>query len=288
MYPELEVYLDARTVVDLSRAELNRNFPQLAKTLSFSEDQSDLPALLEKIGANVEAFFQYFPNTASVEEVRQDVRRSDGRLLNSAGGSYNYLMIISVAQEVGLNEYRTDRRGNESNPRGPAGGFMLTSKLVWHLVHFHPLYQADSQFRYLGQTSKPPAHVIAFAQNPRAAREVAEISIRDPKLSGRRIYILLQGLVWVDPTTFQIIRAHTDLLAPRYDVGLASDTTEIECAAIRFNAVGRSFWLPKEVVVTAVFRNYTYTNRHRYSDYRLFSVETQDKVHPPIPPKPPE
>jgi len=285
--PELQIYVGVKTVVDESPEELTQVFPELDKTLTFSEDQGELPSLLQKVGANVAEFFQYFPNTASVEEVRQDVLSSDGRVMKRTRGKYNYLMLAGKGGSIGLDEYRSDPKGNETTPQGPEGGFMLTTRCLWHLIHFYPGYQADSNFRYLGTCSKPKAYVVAFAQKPESAREVARVGIWDPDLAHQKILMLIQGIVWIDPDTYQIIRAHTELLAPRNDIGLSRNTTEIECAEEKFEAVSRSFWLPREALVTSVFRNYTYKNRHRYSDYRLFTVETQDKVNPPVQPKPP-
>lgn len=285
--PELQIYVGAKTVIDESPDELTAVFPELDNTLTFSQDQGELPSILRKVGENVAEFFQYFPNTASVEEVRQDVLSSDGRVMKRTRGKYNYLMLAGKGDSVALDEFRSDPKGNESAPRGPEGGFMLTTRCLWHLIHFYPAYQTDSNFRYLGLSSKPKAYVIAFAQRPDAAREVARVGVWDPDLAHQKILMLIQGIVWIDPDTYQIIRAHTELLRPRIDIGLSRNTTEIECAEEKFEGVSRSFWLPREALVTSVFRNYTYKNRHRYTDYRLFTVETQDKVNPPVPPKPP-
>jgi hypothetical protein len=50
--------------------------------------------------------------------------------------------------------------------------------------------------------------------------------------------------------------------------------------------MARSFWLPREVVVTSTYRNEVFRNRHRYTKYQLFTVESWDKVKVPLPPSP--
>jgi hypothetical protein len=281
---ELQMYVGVKTIADLSREELLGTYSELNKNLTFAQDESQLPEILQKVGENVRAFFQYFPNTASVEDVRQDVLRPDGRVVDRARGKYNYLMLVGTGHGIGLEEFRSDPRGNEAGLRGPARGFMLTSRCMWHLVHFHPVNLSGSRFRYLGMSTSPPAHVIAFAQKPEDAKEAAQIGVWDPDMAGRKLLMLIQGIVWVDPGNFQVLRMRTDLLAPRYDIGLSKDTTEIDFTEIQFPGVTQSFWLPREVVVTTVFRNHSFINRHRYSDYRLFTVESRDKINPPIPP----
>ncbi len=287
LMPELQAYVGARSVVDLSPAELLRSYPELKNNLIPAPEESELPGILRRVGENVELFFRHLPNTTSVEDVRQEVRRSDGSVVSRSSSRFDYLMLSGYGDSVGLDEFRTNRRGEETGPLGPASGFMFTSSCVWHLVHLHPKHQAESRFRYIGKTSKPEAHVIAFAQKPEDAKQVAQIGVWGAESLRYEIAILIQGIAWVDAATFQVVRARTDLLAARTDIGLARDTTEIECAEIHFEGMERTFWLPREVTVTSAFRNFVYSNRHRYSGYRIFSVETWEKINPPVKPEPP-
>jgi hypothetical protein len=94
--------------------------------------------------------------------------------------------------------------------------------------------------------------------------------------------LLVQGIAWVDPDTFQIIRMRTNLLATDHPVALREQTTDIRFSEVRFDGVPQSFWLPFEVLVSwRVGGGITYLNRHRYSDYRLFTVESYDKINQP-------
>jgi tryptophan-rich sensory protein len=68
----------------------------------------------------------------------------------------------------------------------------------------------------------------------------------------------------------------TDLLAPRPEILLERQTSEIELGEVRFDTVPRPLWLPRKVVVTAVWQHLFYRNEHRYSDYKIFSVETRE------------
>jgi hypothetical protein len=91
-----------------------------------------------------------------------------------------------------------------------------------------------------------------------------------------------QGLVWIDPHSFEIVRMRTDLLAPRNDVGLAKQTSEIWFSEVKFNTVSHPFWLPCEVVVTANWLGLVFRNRHQYSDYSVFVVESREKLNLPV------
>jgi len=69
----------------------------------------------------------------------------------------------------------------------------------------------------------------------------------------------------------------TDLLAPRDDIGLAKQTTEIEFGEVHLPRVSSPLWLPREVVVTTESKGRILRNRHHYSNYKLFAAESTIK-----------
>jgi len=73
----------------------------------------------------------------------------------------------------------------------------------------------------------------------------------------------------------------TDLLAPVLAVRLLRETTEVRFQEVRFPKTPAPLWLPQEVDVTIGLQDTTYTNRHHYSDYEMFSVTTNQQVSPP-------
>ena len=76
-----------------------------------------------------------------------------------------------------------------------------------------------------------------------------------------------------------------DLLAPRTDVGLEQHTTWVEFEEVRFDSASRTLWLPHEVRIVIVCKGWRFANRHGYSQYRLFSVESRDGDKKIISPK---
>ena len=282
---ERQRYAGVRSVVDWSPSELVKALPDL-KGMETAPSQEELPMLLQKVGENVVVFFRDFPNTTSVEKVRQE-RLLVGTISPDRVGpstsfpqvqeqTFHYLMLAGPQNKPmkGLQEYRTDNKGNPVNLQGTRNApSILTSGFVSSPIYFHPLHQDGSTFRYLGRQSieKRETYVVAFAQRPGATRLVAWVS------DGRKMAaVLLQGVAWIDPTTYQIIRMHTYLLAPRPDIHLEKQSTEIRFAEVHFKTIAGAFWLPEEVVVNVNFFGEVYRNTHRYSQFRLFNVETQE------------
>jgi hypothetical protein len=69
----------------------------------------------------------------------------------------------------------------------------------------------------------------------------------------------------------------TDLLKPLPKVRLVRQTTEIHYGEVHFKQIPLAFWLPREVTVTVQWKGRVFRNSHRYSDFRLFNVETREK-----------
>ena len=287
---ELEYYGKVKSVVDWSPSELVRALPEL-KGLTPAQSQEELGTILQKVGESVLAFFRDFPNTTSVEEIRQerflpskaiadsvapDTLEHTTPLPESQEQTFHYLMLPGPENRPmsGLQEYRTDNKGNRVNVRGMAKApSILTSGFVSSAIYFHPAHQNGSAFRYLGRqhSDKRETYVVAFAQRPVTTRLVEWVANGEKTAA-----VLLQGVAWIDPTTYQIIRMRTDLLAPRPDVHLERQSTEIRFAEVHLKTLPSAFWLPDEVVVNVSIFGETYRNTHRYSHFRLFKVETQE------------
>ena len=117
---------------------------------------------------------------------------------------------------------------------------------------------------------------VSFAQRPERARHASLINF-----GGRSGTVFLQGVAWIDPVTYGIMRMRTDILKEVGGTGLRKETTDVEYAVVTFKQGNRSMWLPQEVTVNGELRGYVFHNRHRYSDYRLFSVQTEEKPKSP-------
>lgn len=273
---DLLPYVNARTILDFSETEIKQAYREL-KDMEYGEDRKELPVWLQKVGKTVEALFSNLPKTSSLERISQE-RTEPGRT-EQLYQSRDYYYLISPQTEpvdIGFEEFRTGIKDDGLTSKEPIGSFFLSTGHATHPVYFHPLRQTESRFRYLGrqkmeQKSGRFAHILAFAQMPTAAGMIRHLDTGD-----QSVLILLQGIAWIDPDSFQIYRMHTELLVPRLDAGLEYQTTHIRFTAVKFKDIPESLYLPDEVVVSMKYKGFLFRNRHRYSQYRLFSVESQD------------
>jgi hypothetical protein len=270
--------VDVSSVVTWPLPELLKAIPEL-EGLEPAENQEELPGVLQKVGENVKAYFDNFPNTASVEEITMDRRGLGFNVSDYGAEKFQYLALARPPEDsAGLDEYRTTTKGKPVEPRALAGSYCISKGFVSTPLHFLPSRQADSTFRYLGRqvVNKRQGYVVAFAQRPSVARTKIRVSFAEMS-----VWVLVQGIAWIDSSTYQILLMRTDLLPHKEEIGPTSVTTGIEFREVHFKESPRALWLPREVVVRTVWNGYTYLNKHHYSNFRLFVVDTEEKVKAP-------
>ncbi len=273
---KLEAYGRVQSVASEPLPSLVQAIPEL-KGLQPATSQHDLASILQKTGEGVKAFFNSFQNTASVEQIREERLAKDGKIADALDQKFQYLLLTRPEKwGLGLEEFRTNSSGERASITGLDSGLMLTSGFASASLVFHPDYQAGATFRYLGmeKLNGHECHVVAFAQLPAKAQMVERFNTE----SGS-VLVLFQGLAWIDAGNFKIVRLRTDLLKPQTKVRLQRQTTEISYDPVQFKQVASAVWLPSEVAVTLQWAGKTFHNEHRYSDFKLFNTQTQEKMH---------
>jgi hypothetical protein len=255
----------------MTPAELAKQVPEL-KHLEAAESQDMLPMILERVGATVVDFFDNFSNTTCTEHIISAVDTPLKTLESHYNARFNYVALVKPgADKTRLQEYRTDSKGEvvpfQSQDAAVTVGFVAMT------AHFHPDYQRDSRFRYLGRevVEGQNTYVVAFAQRPEVARLLGGVEF-EHKIA----IVFLQGVAWIDPVSFRILRLRTDIQQPELSVGLQRETTQVDYFEVTFKQDGKTLWLPRQVTVNGQLNKYVFHNRHDYSDYRLFVVRTEE------------
>ncbi|HEV3278665.1 MAG TPA: VWA domain-containing protein [Terriglobia bacterium] len=266
------------SLVDMPTDELVREIPQL-KELEPARSQDALPSILQKVGANVAVFVARFPNITCREAVTEQRLNGPGDEPDEMYQEFRYLAVAGGSKgNMGFDEYRTDNKGKAVQRRGIESGFVITQGFVSTPLYFHPSYQPESDFRYLGQEviGKRMTEVVAFAQKPDTRlREMFSID-------GKSELLLGQGVAWIDPTDNQIVWMLKDIRSPALDIGLQFQVTQVSFGEVRFKSDSSSVWLPREVKVETRLSGVTYRNRHFYSEFKQFAVETGERQNVPL------
>jgi len=289
-------YANAHPYSEEPLERLRQLVPEL-KGLQPSVDQKGLPMILQHTGQRVDGFFRDTPNLIADEHVREQEIRSMGGDYSMGGGDYStgadysmgtdylaqeirdeYLIILhGDRNEAKFDEYRMDKKGNRvdelSTGRPFKSRFFVTHGFALSCVYFSTAFQSESTFRYLGEQriGSQNTYVVAFAQRPGHATMTE--TVRGPGHSA--VQMLVQGIAWVDKSNFQIIKIQTDLLAPRPEVGLDRQTTEVTLSEVHLRGIAPPLWLPKAVKVNIRFYGLNFRNEHQYANYRQYRVSSK-------------
>lgn len=272
--------------------ELQLTVPEL-KGLKPPANQEELATLLDKVGAKTVEIARNAPNLISRETVTES---QDGRGAGEARRDYDYLILARIKGDfVGLDEFRVDLKSGDkfeteegSSTRADLerashelaasqSGRPLSQGFPTSWVHFYPLNRSLATFRYLGEQKLAGQRtlVLAFAQIPESVLTPAIV-----RYQGKTVPMFLQGVAWIDPSDFRILRLRTDLLSPLPEVSLHRLTADIQFALTKVEDVPSSLSLPREVTVTSEIGGSTVREIHRYSGYRLFRAHSRILLNP--------
>ncbi len=288
-------YANAHPYSEESLERLRELVPEL-KGIQPSPDQNGLPMILQHEGQRVDSFFLDTPNLIADEYVREQEIRSIGPDY-SIGADYStgadhsiavdylaqeirdeYLILLhGDRNEAKFDEYRMDKKGkriNELSTGSPfRSRFFVTHGFALSCVYFSMAFQSESTFRYLGEQriGSQNTYVVAFAQRPGHATMTETVRGAGHSV----VQMLVQRVAWVDKSNFQIIKIQTDLLAPRPEVGLDRQTTEVTLSEVRLRDIPSPLWLPKVVKVDIRFDGLNFRNEHHYANYRQYRVSSK-------------
>lgn len=282
-----------------SMAELQKAMPDL-RHLKAVQDQSQLSALLDKIGTKIVDIAHRTPNLVSDESVISD--RDGIRTLQV----FSFLVLQRIAKSgaIILDEFRVDAksgetfqtqelekaaeasaRSSESSSLGlPSGRSLPGSETIppaqgfvnqW--LNFYSPNRSHADFRYLGQQKMDgrPTLVVAFAQKPGFLPLPATLAYEN------RLYKMFrQGVAWVDAKDFRIVRLRTDILSPPPGVPLRQFSADIQFTEVRVAEIAAPLWLPRQVVITSDLAASTLRETHSYSHYRLFRTKSKLLLNP--------
>jgi hypothetical protein len=297
---EIQIYQSAQTVMDWTPRQIH-DCPFVHK-LRPASSQKQLPMILERVGQTGDLLLSDFPQISSLEAVHTGVDSPQVAPDEQFTGDLDHMQVHNQMRQAmqpsfppqdrkfryiviprtkgglpGFEEYRTDINGSPLGISSLDRVFMITSDFVSTGLYLTSAHQPDSSFRYFGMEAirKRECHVVAFAQVPERVHTIGLFIVR-----GKTAALLTQGLAWIDSETFQLLRVTIWLLAPRGDVGLKSVISTVDFFPDQPSGTERTLWLPRDVTVVGTYQGVTFHNKHHYSDFKLFRVESTIKPGP--------
>ncbi|HEY2821586.1 MAG TPA: hypothetical protein VGJ06_11145 [Candidatus Acidoferrum sp.] len=257
------------TYVDLPLDQLILRIPDL-KGIEPAEDQKQLPMILGRTGASVDSFIENVGDLIANEDVTQQRLDNNGKIKAKERIKDDYL-ILHHGQEWGAGaEYRMDKNGNRLKAIGLEKGFLVTSGYALSSMSFATNKQSQSNYLYLGdqKIGARDAFVLAYAERP---GKVSFTSIMRGA-GGHEVDLLIQGVLWIDKSSCQILRKRSDLIAPSTEIRLEQLITDVTFSPVQLKDNPALLWLPIDVAVFIEIANEKYRNLHHYTNYRRYQV----------------
>ena len=212
--------------------------------------------------------------TATEVLTHQSVDRS-GRLGRPTTLKFDYLVSMS-ATKTGYMRVQELRNPDWPLDRFPGGiATKGTSSLV---LIFHPRYIGDFQAECegLGEWHGQPAWQVHFEQRKDRLGHMSRITFK-----GTSYDVMLRGRAWILKGSFQVARLETDLAEPIPEIRLRLNHINVEYRPVAFSRSSVQIWLPSTAELFMDFRRHRFYRKHFFTDFRLFSVETQYQVESP-------
>jgi hypothetical protein len=150
---------------------------------------------------------------------------------------------------------------------------------------FYPGMQSDYEMRCEGSTqwNNQPAWVVYF-------RQVDGVRPRTLSMgTAANVFpISLKGRAWIAADTGQIMHLETNLLKGVPIIELRANAVSIDYAPVEFPSRYIQLWLPKSAVAYTDYGKRRTIIEHTFSDFQLFSVQTQQVIEKPKETKKPE
>jgi hypothetical protein len=259
---------------DLDRLDSMRTLDVVKPSaLSVSEfGGCSIEDVLPHVSAHAREFVENVNRITAIEILDLERRRRNGKLEERVHDKVHYVANIQVldSRYLTVEEYRDGSID--------LNGFIKAVGSPSLVLVFHPIHVDEFEItcQGLGSWEGTPAYLLNFEQRPDRPMKMSEFVT--PKGSAG---VSLKGTAWVDSTTFQVVHLETDLLKPIPDLFLDSEHQSLDYGPVSFSERQVSLWLPKSVDISVHLGSKQFHARHHYFDYRLFVVDTGQKIAKP-------
>jgi hypothetical protein len=91
----------------------------------------------------------------------------------------------------------------------------------------------------------------------------------------------LRGRAWILAGSYQVARLETDLVQSIPKIRLRLDHQSVEYRPIKTSTKNLQLWLPSSTEVYMDFQGRRFHRKHSFTDFKIFSVDTQFQVTEP-------
>jgi hypothetical protein len=234
-----------------------------------------LPDVLKQAGERAQELIANLRDFDAHERIRYAQTDDLGISEMSIDAKFDYLVDFGEKSEtLTVHETRTPLAGSDNAHLGETADRGLP---VLALI-FNPKLQSDYEMRCEGiaQWNNQPAWVVYFRQNK--GKPARTFGIRTEK---QILQVGLKGRAWIAPDSGQVIHLETSLVQGLASIGLQGNAVSVDYAPVKFQSRDVVIWLPQSAIAYSDYGKRRMIIGHTFSDFQLFSVQTQQVIEKP-------
>jgi len=230
----------------------------------------EIGGLLERVGSSVERSWRELGTVSCTERLAQRKLKTGGKVVHRKDSTFDYLVLLKLhGTELTVEESRV-LRGAKGKTKDDA--LLQTSGFSTLLLVFHPHYQDSFRYRLAGEEllASTPAVRVAFTHIP-GTRSTSALRL------GEQDYPLdFRGTAWVEPNGGRILRIEAGLVKPIIGLGLQLLSSDVRYQPVHLASTDEVYWLPSEARIEAKTTRQHWINVHSFSDYKRYSVKSEE------------
>ena len=234
-----------------------------------------LRSLLQRTGDEMTSYVEKFSDVKCTELVTQEKFKNDNssKVELKEQSTYDYLVILTNAGgELSLSESRLAVKDAKADKKNRS--MLVSNGFATLFLVFHPTYANSFVFTPLEDEVVGGHRLTKVAfRHISGTRTPAALALR-----GREYPLELSGVAWIDPDTATITKITAGVEKTLEDVGLKTLRSEVEFAPVPFQDLKRDYWFPARASVEVETPRQHWRNTHDFSNYKRFSVSTEEKV----------
>lgn len=233
-----------------------------------------LPDVLGQAGQRATNLVSSLQNFTAHERIRYEETDRLGHPDFASAQDFNYF--VDFGERSGLLvSHETRTPVTKDSPDMAEGRDTGLSALA---LIFHPIMQDDYDMRCEGYGSwgEEPAWVVRFQQ--KKDKKPRTLSFHTPNST---YHVSLKGRAWIAADSGEIIHLETNLVAGIAILGLQENAESVDYAPVQFHSQNVVLWLPKTAQAYADYGKRRTITDHTFSDFQLFSVQTQEQIEKP-------
>jgi hypothetical protein len=233
-----------------------------------------LSTVLERVGVRASEFAATLEKFTAQEEIQYEKFGQDGALEESDSSVFDYTFGFEQrGAGRGSQEYRTPTKGGHAFPASNQDTGQAALALI-----FLPAIRTDYEMRCEGvdNSNGKSAYVIHFEQRKdKAARTLV--------FAGERgVYpVMLRGRAWISAENNQVLHLEANTMDAIRVYKVRNSTIAVDYGPVQIHSQSINLWLPKSIEAYWEYQNYRVILMHTFTNFRVFSVETEEKVKLP-------